>query len=533
MSVHSLPARPDLDQLRRRAKELRSAAREGVPDALARFAAHRPAGAPVTLAAAQLVVAREHGFASWPQLKAAVEEHRMSREQKARALVVASVSGRMDRARRLVDADPSLATDDVWTAAALGEAAHVRALLARDPTSAIEPDPESGWTPLLVACNSRWHVIDPGRGAGLREVAELLLDAGASPDTSVGRVPELGHCSALYAAAGLANHPQLAGLLLTRGADPDTPAALYHTAFLRDHVCLRLLLDHGARAEGADALAAAISVDDAEAVRLLLDAGVDAAVRLPAQALGESYAPEPAIGAVRAAVELQCGIELVALLLERGADPDAPGQDGQSAFRLAVRQGRTEVVDLLRAHGARDDATDVDRFLDACVRADRPAAEQHLARCPGLLGGLTELDHRAIAHAADHGDLPAVALMLDLGFPLDAPVGDDGASPLHAAAGAGAAELVAFLIGRGAGIEAKDTTWAATPLCWATVGSGLGLGHHPRADWVSTVQTLITAGASTQGVWVAGKPPSDEVAAVLATHGVRPPVDDDDDEDQG
>src|SRR5690606_6411586 len=107
--------------------------------------------------------------------------------------------------------------------------------------------------------------------------------------------------------------------------------------------------------------------------------------------------------------------------------------------RLAVRQGRTEVVDLLRSHGARDDATEVDRFLGACVRADRLEAERLLARYPGLLGELTELDHRAIAHAADHGDLPAVQLMLEVGFPLNAPVGDDGASPLHAAAGAGAA----------------------------------------------------------------------------------------------
>lgn len=529
MTVHPLPERPDMDQLRRRAKDLRNAGRRGDPDALARLARHRPAGAPVTLAAAQLVVAREHGCASWPQLKATVEERLMDRDQRARALVVASVSGRLDRAARLVGADPSLPTDSIWTAAVLGEAAHVRALLAREPSLAVRADPESGWTPLLVVCNSRWHQVDPRRGPGLCEVAEVLLDAGASPDTAVGRTPELGHCSALYAAAGLANHPELARLLLGRGADPDTPAALYHAAFLRDHVCLRLLLDHGARAEGPDALAAAISVDDAEAVRLLLDAGVDAAQPLPAEALGESYAPLPPIGAVRAAVELQCGIDLVALLAARGADPDARGQDGRSAYRLAVRHGRTDVVELLGSHGAVTDATPVDRFLGACVRADRAAAERHLAAHPALLDELTGEDHRAITHAADHGDDAAVRLMLDLGFPLNAPVGDDGASPLHAAAGAGAAGLVAFLVGAGADIEAKDTTWAATPLCWATVGSGLGLGHDPRADWVTTVRTLIDAGASTEGVWVAGKPPGEDVAAVLDAHGVRAPDEDEED----
>ncbi|HEX6567511.1 MAG TPA: ankyrin repeat domain-containing protein [Acidimicrobiales bacterium] len=529
MTARSLPDRPDVDQLRRQAKELRNAGRDGDADALGRLAAYRPAGTPVTLAAAQLVVAREHGFSSWPQLKAGVEERRMGREQKARALVVASVSGRLDRAVRLVRDDPSLATENIWTAVSVGEVARVRELLAGDPALAVEPDRESGWAPLLVVCNSRWHQIDPSRAPGLREVAEVLMDAGASPDTSVGRVPEFGHCSALYAAAGLANHPELAELLLRRGADPDTPAALYHTAFLRDHACLRLLLDHGARAEGADALAGAISVDDADAVRLLLEAGVDVAQPLPAEALGESYAPEPPVGAVRAAVEFQCGIGLMALLLERGADPDARGQDGQSAYRLALRQGRTEVVELLRTHGALDDSTHVDGFLAACVRADRADAERQLARHPGLLGELTAEDHRAITHAAEHGDVAALRLMVDVGFPLDASVGDDGATPLHAAASAGSAEVVALLLERGADIEAKDTTWAATPLCWATVGSGLRLGHNPHADWVATVRALIDAGASTEGVWVAGKPPSDEVAVVLAADGINPPDEDEED----
>lgn len=61
----SLPERPDLDQLRRQAKELRDAARNGEPRAVERFARHHPGAAqgPVSLAAAQLVVARELGFA--------------------------------------------------------------------------------------------------------------------------------------------------------------------------------------------------------------------------------------------------------------------------------------------------------------------------------------------------------------------------------------------------------------------------------------------------------------------------------------
>jgi ankyrin repeat protein len=523
MPAQSLPDRPDLDQLRRQAKELRNAGRAGEPEALARLAPYCRAGTPVTLAAALLTLAREYGFASWPELKGAVEERLMDRDARARAFVVASVSGRADRAVRLLDAEPALVTHDIWTAAVLGEVAAVGRFLDREPILALQPDPESGWTPLLAVCNSRWHQIDPSRSPGLCEVAALLIDAGASPDTSVGTSPQFGHCSTLYAAAGLANHAALAELLLERGVDPDTPSALYHTGFQRDHVCLRLLLDHGARAEGLDTLAAAISVDDVEAVRLLLDAGIDPSQALPAEALGEWYAPDPPIGGVRAAVEFQCAPEMVALLLQAGADPAARGQDGRSAHQLAVRRGDTELAALLRAHGADDDASDIDRFLGACVRADRAAAEGVLARVPGLRDELTAADHEAITHAADHGDVAAVALMLDLGFPRDAPVGDDGATPLHAAAGAGAAGLVTFLVEQGADIEATDTTWSATPLCWAAVGSGLRLGHAPNPDWVATVRTLMAAGASTEGVWVVDKPPGDDVAAVLRAHGVDAP----------
>lgn len=65
-----LPFPPDLDQLRRQARELRRAAAHGEPAAVARL---RAVSDRVTLSAAQLAVAREYGFRSWPALKAEVE----------------------------------------------------------------------------------------------------------------------------------------------------------------------------------------------------------------------------------------------------------------------------------------------------------------------------------------------------------------------------------------------------------------------------------------------------------------------------
>lgn len=44
----------------------------------------------------------------------------MRRDQQARALVLASISGRLDRATGLVESDPSLVSHNIWTAAVVG-----------------------------------------------------------------------------------------------------------------------------------------------------------------------------------------------------------------------------------------------------------------------------------------------------------------------------------------------------------------------------------------------------------------------------
>jgi hypothetical protein len=68
--MSELPGRPNIDQLRRQARELLRAAADGEPAALARVRAFSER---VSLSAAQLAVAREYGFASWPALHAEVE----------------------------------------------------------------------------------------------------------------------------------------------------------------------------------------------------------------------------------------------------------------------------------------------------------------------------------------------------------------------------------------------------------------------------------------------------------------------------
>ncbi len=78
MSEQALPERPDAGQLRRLAKELRAAARAGDPGAVRRLRQYVDDDpATVRLSAAQLVVAREHGFASWPRLMEHLEARRL------------------------------------------------------------------------------------------------------------------------------------------------------------------------------------------------------------------------------------------------------------------------------------------------------------------------------------------------------------------------------------------------------------------------------------------------------------------------
>jgi ankyrin repeat protein len=66
---------PDIDQLKRQAREMLEAYRAQSPDAIIEVAAHHRTATPETFALhdAQFVLARAYGFESWPKLKAAVE----------------------------------------------------------------------------------------------------------------------------------------------------------------------------------------------------------------------------------------------------------------------------------------------------------------------------------------------------------------------------------------------------------------------------------------------------------------------------
>jgi ankyrin repeat protein len=74
-AARDLPARPSLDSLRKQAKRLARDAAAGHGDAVARIHAQLPrASLPLTNRDAQLVIAREYGFAGWADLTAEVQK---------------------------------------------------------------------------------------------------------------------------------------------------------------------------------------------------------------------------------------------------------------------------------------------------------------------------------------------------------------------------------------------------------------------------------------------------------------------------
>jgi hypothetical protein len=109
--------------------------------------------------------------------------------------------------------------------------------------------------------------------------------------------------------------------------------------------------------------------------------------------------------------------------------------------------------------------------------------------------------------------------MLGLGFSPQARNGV-GEQPLHTAAYSGNAEAVRRLIDAGADVDARDDNFDSTPLAFATVGSGERAGR--SGSWIEVVRSLVEAGASRDGVWISGKPPSEEVIELLRGYGIGP-----------
>lgn len=432
----SLPPRPDLRHLRDEAKR------------------RRKAGEFPSLALAQLALAREYGFRSWPRLKFHVEALSLSADERAAALIASAMSADLRRARALLESDPALARHDLACACAAGEAEEVSRRLAARPAAVGELTGPNGWLPLHYACFSRLLRGDAERAPGIREVARLLLAAGADPNAFFLegdwiQVP-------LYGAAGINGDPDLTRMLLEAGADPTDEREgyhgneiLYHACELPDPTCAMLVIDAGARQD-------------------LVDYNLGRALNFPAVEMVEMFCAHGArasAGNLHQAVWRRRPPRTVAALLDAGAPIDALDEHGLTPLQIAVRWGEEGVAALLRDRGADEVAVgEEDRAIGAYLAGHSDGAAGVLGAAPGVAvagdlgaapGVAVALLDEMVILAVQGGHLEAVRRLLEAGARPDGnPESDD--DPLGQACWRGRVEIVRELVTRGAALTFPD-----------------------------------------------------------------------------
>jgi ankyrin repeat protein len=406
----TLPARPSLQHLHKQAKALRR--ERGVP-----------------LHEAQHELARSYGFASWPRLVRHVEATGLEGIERALAL-----------------ADPGA--------------------LAPLVTAHTATSPVGGAPPLLALLRR-----STGTPADVRRCAELLLAAGADPDSRSDEDGGEWHRSALFEA--VERHDlTLARLLVEAGATSDEDA-FYHACEQSDVAFLDLL-----HRPGFERLVIhKLDFEDAAGLAWFVDRGVDV----------------NALGCLHWAIGRGRGVAILRMLLDAGADADLPHpRTGQRPLAVAARCGHLAAHDLLRAAGATAELDAVATAVLAVARGESvrlPAATPPMPGIPGdgsgwLLGQFALL-----------GRVEVVRALLDAGMDVDTR-GWSGFTPLDQAAMHGRIEVVRLLVARGADLadRAFDEE-GPTPLDCATWGE-----QNNRAadgDYPGTIALLKAAGAPT------------------------------------
>jgi ankyrin repeat protein len=435
MSGREIPARPNLEQYRKQAKDLVRACRLRVPDAVARVRHHHPRfhklaetefhGEQVTRTDAQLVIAREHGFESWPKFSKHIEMLNLIRSMAslsdpvAAFLEVASVprhaghgSGTLEHAEMILARYPEVAASNIYAAAVLADAAVVSGFLARDKKSATAKGGPYDWDALTYLCFSRYLRIDKTRSDAFVETARLLLDAGANANTGWFEMidhpnPRPTWESAIYGAAGVAQHAELTRLLLERGADPNDEETPYHVPEGYDNTVMKVMLESGKLNDTSLTWMLLRKTDwhDEKGLFLVLEHGGDpnTVTRFGGNALHH-------------ALRRDNGLIMIEMLLDHGADPAIRNpRDGRSATSMAARKGRGDVLALFKERGIALRLAGVDRLIAACAMSDRDDVKKIASQEPQLVQELLAEGGTLLAEFAGNDNVGGIRCLLKLG----------------------------------------------------------------------------------------------------------------------
>jgi len=505
MPIRELPARPNLEHLKKQARQLLRGVLQADVSAADRFHEAQVTLSPsaARLAQAQLVIAREYGFDNWTNLKAQVGA--------------------------LCD-DP---VEALTAAIKANDAALVRQVLARYPvlkSTLNEPLPGYSFdTPAIVAAVHKEN----------RDMIDALLEAGADinarsrwwaggfgvlDSSSQELTPYLiqrGAYVDIHAAARLGMFERLKelvegdpALVHARGGDGQTPLH-----FASSVEIARYLLDHGAEIDARDvdheSTAAQYMVGirprRPEVARYLIARGAQTDI-LIAAALGDLELVRSLLDEDPASVWVS-----VAEKYFPKRDPRSGGHIyifsfgwGRTAHMLAHEFGHQEVFRLLMQRSSL-----AFRFAQACEAGEEALANDVVKKHPDVIKTMPAKVDRFILGAAFRKNTRAVEMMLNAGWPA-AVFGDNGQTPLHWAAFHGNAEMVRILLAHQAPVEAEEQQFKGTPLGWALRGSEHSW-HRDKGDSPRSVEALLAAGAKLSRP-AEDLEATDEVLEVLLQH---------------
>jgi ankyrin repeat protein len=370
-----------------------------------------------------------------------------------------------------------------------------------------------------------------------RAMIDLLLDAGANIDQKshwwaggfgvldhadpelVPHLLQRGATMTINAAARLGRLEDVERLIdedpnavRARGGDGQTPL---HVASTVD--VARLLLARGADIDALDVdhestPAQYLVRDHQDVVRLLLQEGCRSDI-LMAAAVGDLSRVKQWVERDPASVEIDVSERHFPM-----RDPRAGGSIyiwtlgvNKTAHVVAREFGHEDVFRYLMAH-----TPESFTLALACELGDRATFEKLLALRPNIAETLSDDERRKLANAAESGNLDAVRLMLEAGWPVDAP-GRVGATALHWAAYTGNVAMVRELLAHDAPVDAREPRYNGTPLGWALHGSRF-ISSEAGRDYPGVVAALLDAGAVISSP--ADVEASDPVRELLRRRGV-------------